>query len=304
MMNEADEIQNDLYSSKFSGFFKTKLAKSLIKLEKRRIRLLIISFAIIFLLIISIIYNIYSGNFEDNIDSIIIFTVIAVMIISWNFHFYKFDVKSSVLEKLLSFVGDFRQIIVEEDTVYVKSLNLFDKFDNYSCDDRIKGKYGLLDIDIQEIELSVGKGKYTRSVFKGILIKIPIRKKFNGYTVIKRNSKRVSNKINVISSENTMFEFNEYYDISSENDLETRCLLTESFMEKMVRIAKHNIGGNISISFENRNVNIAVASNKNWFEVPIFKSATNIENYRGILLEFTTLLKIIDSLKLEQNIGL
>ena len=58
------------------------------------------------------------------------------------------------------------------------------------------------------------------------------------------------------------------------------------------------------ISFENGNVNIAIEDNKNWFEFPAFKKATDIENYRNILFELCSILDIVDSLKLEQNIGM
>lgn len=311
MTENFKDIEEKLYSSEFNKFFKKNVKESLMKLErKRRIRLLIISLIIIlvavfiYISIISFYSNEINHSFERSMWCLLSFiTGISICIIGYMISSYKYEVKYNTLEKLLSFIGDFAEEKDKSDRYYVEQLELFDEFDNYYCDDRIKGKYGLLNIDIQEIALTKGSGKSKSTVFRGILIKIPYHKRIEGYTVIKRNSKKINNNINIENRDNINFEFNEYYNVYSNNQLDEKCIITDSFMEKMVRFAKHNIGANISISFEEGNLNIAIATYREWFEVPVFKSATNISNYRAIILEVITLLKIIDALKLEPNIG-
>ena len=170
----------------------------------------------------------------------------------------------------------------------------------------------MLPIDIQEISLMLetgsDKNKHTSTIFKGIFIKTPSHKKFTGYTIIKRKLINISGPITLADNKpKVKLEdevFNKYYDVYSDDQVESRYLITTSFMERMINLAKHGVNDNISISFENGNVNIAISSNKNWFEIPILKPATDINNYKYIVFEILTILKIIDSLKLDQNIGL
>ena len=61
---------------------------------------------------------------------------------------------------------------------------------------------------------------------------------------------------------------------------------------------------NISLSFENNNINIGIHSTKDWFEVPILKPANDINNYRNILIQLINILSIINTLKLQQAIGI
>ena len=84
----------------------------------------------------------------------------------------------------------------------------------------------------------------------------------------------------------------------------TSLMPSAPYIDEAVQLAKKNRAGNIIISFEHGNVNLAIESSKDWFEIPILKPATRIENYRAIVFELINILKIIDSLKMEQNIGL
>ena len=316
-----DNNQKESFSSKFNTFYKKELSIYLQDFEKSRKKFLagIIVFTIISTILLF--WLIYSTK---ELGLISLGAIILILINSLSKR-YKEKVKKKVLPKLLKFVGDFK--ISEDKNVfeYIKTLKLFNDFNSQSCDDRIKGKYKLLDIDIAEISLSkvTGSGKHRRVhyVFSGLLITVPCRKKFQGYTIIKYKGpqsliKNISSGqgISLSCSFNNKFqgdivnledpEFNKLYSVYSSDQIEARFLITTAFMSRLINIAKKGYGGYISVSFENGFVHLAVESSKDWFEVPILKRADNIANYKAIVFEMRELLKIIDSLKLEQNIGL
>lgn len=318
MSKKIDNIKERITGKEFKQFFRKELLSNLKVLEKDRKRSIVK--IIFFLFIALIIFSVFLWfklivkiEVEKQIfDIYACITFIPVAIAYYIYYLYRQKAKSLILEKLLNFIGDFKIEENKNDRNYIENLKLFDRFNRFSCDDRLKGTYNLLPIDIQEISLKlekyIGKRKHTYTIFNGIFIKAPCYKKFSGYTLIKRKSFILEQPINIFAGKSKILLedpiFNEHYDVYSDDQVESRYLITAAFMERMINLAKHSLNDNISISFEHGNVNIAVESNQNWFEVPILKPATDINNYKYIIFELITILKIIDSLKLDQNIGL
>ncbi len=322
-MQNDDTSQNNNFSAKFREFYKKDLYKYFSDLEKLRKCFLfwIILGSIIAIAVVT--YIIYSTA-QTSLFILYLFVLCGINI---TVKAYKDKVKKKILPKLLRFVGDFR--ITEDKNVfeYIKTLKLFNEFNSQYCDDRIKGKYKLLDVDIAEIRLKkvTGHGKHRREhyVFSGLLIKVPCKKRFSGFTIVKYKGphKLVKDfslnpfggiKISVNSGYSSQGdvvmledpEFNKLYEVRSSDQVEARYLITTAFMTRMINVANKGFGGSVSVSFENGYVHLAVESSKDWFEVPILKPADEISNYKAIVLEIKELMKIIDSLKLEQNIGL
>ncbi|MCD7879400.1 MAG: DUF3137 domain-containing protein [Candidatus Gastranaerophilales bacterium] len=125
-------------------------------------------------------------------------------------------------------------------------------------------------------------------------------KQYSGQTFICRNCEFAGSgsRVHLESP-----EFEKLYDVYSTDQIEARYLITTAFMQRLVDLEKKGFKG-LNISFEQGNVNIAIPSYKDWFEVSLLKSAYDIDNYRSILIEILNLLSIIDSLKLDKNIGL
>ena len=210
-----------------------------------------------------------------------------------------------ILNQLLSFIGDFKIDENRNDRKYIESLKLFDKFNTFTCNNRLKGKYNSLDLDIQEIILYDTKKKATflseMMVFKGILIKIPNLRENMGRIIIKRKKNQKDKNYTELFFDN--YEFSQYYNVYADDEAAAKLLITESFMNQMVKFAQQDKNRNISVSFEKNNINIAITSKKEWFEVAFLKPATNISTYRTVMLEIITLLKIVDFLKFELKIG-
>lgn len=311
MEQKYKDIDKKIFSVEFRKFFNKELIKSLETIEKARKQyLLLISVEILFALI-SFVFLInaiilYCNSSKHNdygmMVSVFIF-IILITFITKQIKSYKTKAKNIVFEKLLSFIGNFKMNKMKiKDTEYLRSLKVFNGLNFPNINNYILGKYGLLDIEI--IEIQNKKSEYNKShIFQGVLIKIPSIKKFKNSTVIKikdsKTNQNIGEKVNINDS-----DFEKYYDVYSDDKVEAKYLITTSFMSRMVQLIKHEPGGNISVSFEYGNVNIAVSSDKDWFEVPIMKPATDVTIYRPIVLEIISILKIIDSLKLEKKIGL
>ena len=316
MTKDYKQIQRDVFKEEFRKFFKENISTGLEKIEKVRILAIVgCSFIGIIIAIIGILSFLIITNENADIDgeffkfvaTIILFLCFAITGI---IKLYKNYAKKSILPKLLNYIGDFELIkdasVNAKDRIYVESLDLFDMFNRYNCDDRIKGVYKGIKIDIAEIELlyvsGYGRSKSVKKVFNGVFLKVPSLKKFKGKTIIESNFALGKGNKDRIHLEDP--EFEKRYNTYGTDQIEARYLITPAFMNRMVELSKKGSCKNITLSFEYDYVNIAVASTKDWFEVPFTKPATEISNYRGIVLELLTIFSIVDSLKLDMNIGM
>lgn len=304
MNKEVKEIQSNLFAAEFKNFCRKEFKNHIAELESMRKRYLFFSFLVIPLFILLVCFEIFGGNISKNpeadLTGMIIFDTIAFLAALWCIlsvaKLYKNDAKKVILAKLLSFIGDFKSTQGSDET-YTRSLGIFNPFDKYYIDDRIKGSYGLLKVDISEIRLSGNNS------FSGILIKIPCLKKFEGRTLIKRcGDNNFREEFKRVHFDNIDFE--NFYDVYSTDEAEAKMLVNSRFIHRITQYAKYGIGENISFSFEHGNINIVIKSKEDWFEIPFLKPAGNIENYRNIIMQIITIMKIVDSLKVEKNIGL
>lgn len=99
-------------------------------------------------------------------------------------------------------------------------------------------------------------------------------------------------------------EFAKRFNTFSNDQIEARYLLTTAFMNRFLSMAMQYNYKVKAVFADNRLYVMIETYNKNWFEIPFFKSAVDMKNYKTILSEFSGLLGVIDALKLEQNIGM
>lgn len=335
------------FSKSFDIFYTKKILPNLSKIEKERQKYMMILAAIIVIgIAICVAVSIILSSFI--ISLYIAAIIIATIVLKLVEKLYNDKAKKVVLPNILSFIGTF-EINTSEKTLkdYVDDLHLFNNFNFYVYDDRLKGKYKDLEIEIEEISLEKeqinNKNKRNREIikqkspiaisaktkiiytlvrniavmikeqqpviqipnkiFSGLFIRVPSLKQYKGRTVIKaENSSHNHKGENKVNLEDPIFE--KLYDTFSTDQIEARYLITTAFMNRMVMLAQKGIGSKIFVSFENGYVNIAVSMKKDWLKLPIIKPVTDIQNYKNIVAELYSILKIIDSLKLDQNIGL
>ncbi len=204
---------------------------------------------------------------------------------------------------------------------YFKKLNLFTKFNFAYINEHITGKYKGIDLNIYETELwyfDTQSGSHNTRVhsnknksisipkkqYNGIILNFKCPKTITTQTLVLKDKQSPNNntdKLKKVNLEDPLFE--KYYDVYSGDQIESRTLLTPAFMNRMVTLCNENneVGVNMSVSFMDGYVNIAVASKKTWFDVPFFKPVTQYSNYKVIIKNFMTILSIIDTLKYSEE---
>ena len=323
---KSTNLIEELASDKFINFCQTNIIPSLKPLEKKRINYIILSsliglIGIIFctLFFISAIIPCYKEN-ASNMSFMIQLLIVAAGLFIYAIYkiikSYKNKAKRIVYEKLFSYWGTFKyypkeSINISKNIEYIQVLKLFKRFNRYSSEDFISGKFNGNKVDIQELDLKYvtgsGKNRRVETIFKGVLAITNSNKEFKGCTVI-TTDKGILNNLNSISGlKNIKLEdpiFEKIFEVYGSDQIESRYLLTTGFMNRLVKIACRNKDYKIMCSFENEKINLAFESSKDWFELPILKPVTEIENYQSVLLELFTILSVFEELKIDENIGL
>lgn len=151
--------------------------------------------------------------------------------------------------------------------------------DRYNCEDLIQGRIGATEFRCSEIHAEEkrvttnGKGQ-TRTVwidiFKGFFFIADFQKEFKGQTTVYRNSWiKLHFGEQRVKLENP--EFENSFDVYSNDQVEARYLLTPSLMERLLLLDR-KFPGKITLSFRNSNVIIAIPDSTNHFEASIWQS--------------------------------
>ena len=311
MPQNANQMKKVAFSVKFNKFYRSEIAPMMQKVESKRIFYLIFFYIFLVIGLIGMFGCIMACIFHIRIFLMDIhiyiylslFIVVPVLLVKY----YESSAKNLFLQKLLSFLGNFKIIKEKEKKVsvitYIQSLSLLPSFNSYQVDDYFYGTYNGVDIKISDICLkrviSSENGSRTITVFAGIFLTLKSFKKYKGKTTIGLNDSGLLAGKNKVNLEDPVFE--SYYDVVSNDQVEARYLITPAFMERLIELNK-KFGTILLVSFEQGNINIAIEKS-NSFELSMFKSATNIDNYRKIIFELSDILSIVDTLKLEQNTG-
>ena len=97
--------------------------------------------------------------------------------------------------------------------------------------------------------------------------------------------------------------FAKRFKMCSTDQIEARYIFTTAFMSRFMKVAE-TFNYKLKAIFIDNNVYILINADKNWFELPFFKSCTDATNYKEFLVDFSRLISIVDVLKLNQNIGM
>ena len=313
MSESVKEIHQKVFSAEFNEFCKKQFSKDMMALEEERkkallcVALIVSVVTIVFLVVF--LFSFQRTTYEENTAIFSIYIALLTLV-----HIpickYKKNSKTKIMPKLLAFVGDFKIVYDSQKRTqihkYVKTLSLFDTFNSFSMDDVLEGVYNGINVSVSEMCLKYKykskKNKNEKIVFKGVMLSFKSFKKFSSKTLIKKDCIKIFQDSRHVNLEDV--EFERLYDVESEDQIEARYLITPAFMNRMVEYSKINQAERLSVSFEYGNVNIAIHNTKDWFDIPIFTPATEISIYSGVLLDLVAVLKIIDALKMEQNIGM
>lgn len=252
---------------------------------------------------------------------------------------YEFDAKSLMFNKILSFLGSFEYSSYVSDyscipAEYLKSLCLFDDFDDYKVKSIIEGKYNGIDAKIEDIILKnkveykpyylikskqltielmnipdalcglVKTIKSNINAAKGIFMMFSFQKEINGKVLISQNKRIINtNKVkNLHKVQIASSEFNRLFIVYSDNPESVKDFLTQDFMQRLVYIAKKYSDLKISCSFEGKQLNVFIQGKftgcdilKNWCKVSVWKSIDRLREYQNQVGLIASFLSLADT---------
>jgi len=231
------------------------------------------------------------------------------MTIKGEFHYLS---KSKLYKKIIGFYNlDYSPFSgINRQTVY--KTNLFPDFDRFSSEDYIQGEYKGVELKLSEIELikivKSGSGKdasYTENkVFSGLFIITDFHKRFSSTSYILPN-KWIKIGVGLpsiykrVDLEDPTFE--KKFDVYSDNQIESRYILTPSFMERIVALSKM---GDIRCCFIDKQMIIALELNKDFLPELSLYEVIDKERVKKILDDLQVIFDVINTLKLDMKIGL
>lgn len=241
-----------------------------------------------------IIYSFVKKDFENRVKKIIMPSVVSgFKNLSW---------RNGGTSK--GYIFEFVQVVPQHDI--------------WSNDDVFEGVHNGVNFEIAETSLLKERipqhknrhgrevpAKYTK-VFKGIIIKFNMNKKFTGLTLIKPETLLHSSPQEYM--QRTILEsvdFENKYDVFTTDEVEARYIITPTFMNRLESIKLAFKVKELSCAFYDKNLYIALPTKKDIFSIcALNKSLSEPQPYFQMYEEIVSIIKLIDHFKLNQKIGL
>ena len=322
-----DFVETEEYEKGFSKHYKENLLPLITGYEEKRVaafnqaRRSLFLFLPVFIFIPFLTYGVWV--FWDFHEDVIEFTswialsvyAAAYLYIKTSIRLYRASIKTEIFPKIVGFIqGLSYEPEYNSDVRKYEKYDILPSYDREICEDHIKGTYKGLEIEL--VEASLQKRKVfrrskldTKEVFSGLLIKLNVAKNFKGKTIITADGGFVKNFFNEMGQELEYIkledpEFENVFEVYSDDQVDARYLLTTSFMERLIDVRKVFNSDNMKCSFFDRSLFMVVPLEKNMFEPgPINKPEDFIDDAKSLLKEIQTIFDISDTLKLDMEIG-
>jgi hypothetical protein len=189
-------------------------------------------------------------------------------------------------------------------------------------EDVILGNYQEVSLRFEEIRLfkkqMQGRGDITM-IFEGAVILLSFNKKFQGRTLIKKKRDGFLHKIfksitkdELLIGEDSLqrvhledLHFDKMFEVYSWDQVEARYLLTTSFMERIKTIADLLGAKGVEASFYKSSLLLSFKDSRNLFEIgSIFEETTLVKECKLAVRHMSSILDVIDTLKISEKTGL
>lgn len=304
---------------KFDSYYAEKLYPVLEKSDATRKRY--VGFFVVLLLLAVVFFPLFlfymmSGHVNDSSNGIILGVAGGLILLLCGplYHCRK-KVKPQIMPDFAGFFGAFSYTY--EGTIndaVLRQSGLFGKYNRNIGDDYFSGVYDDVRISIAEEKLLDVKKDFrnndiNQKVFGGVCILFEMNKKFKGRTVVLKDRGAVGNALNKVQGlQNVKLEsaeFEKYFEVYSDDQVEARYLLTTAFMERMLRLRDLYDGKSIQFSFYQNTLLLSIPTNQNMFEAnSFFRTNTDKAKIDLVFEQFYTIFSIVKLLKLNQRIGM
>lgn len=187
---------------------------------------------------------------------------------------------------------------------------IIDRYNRVSYDDSFTGIYKDINYEICETSFyyktGTGKNSSTRTVFKGVMIKLDMNKSFTGNTVIRPDTlKHASPAANLKHTTLEDVVFEKKFDVFTDDEVEARYLITPSFMERLNNMKTAFSADRVSCAFYDKYLLVGLHTSKDLFSICSLKEPVNDgKQFFTMFEEILSMIKLIDHFKLNQKIGL
>lgn len=241
---------------------------------------------------------------------------------------YRSNFKNQVVGRLVRFYNPSMTYVPHagiEQREFSASQIFRQGIDRYSREDLITGTIGATNFRFSEVHAEYktqstdSKGR-TRTnwhtIFKGIFYIADFNKHFNGRTIVLPDSAEsllggfgqmlqgLGRKLSFSNDELVKLEdpeFEKLFVVYATDQVEARYILSTSLMERLVRF-RQTMGVNVSLSFVNSQINLAIGTRKNLFEPPQVWSSKRIE--AADLQEYLEDIKLAEDVINDLNLNL
>lgn len=218
----------------------------------------------------------------------------------------KREVMPEILKNLKTFKWRTKSSISDG---YINFSDLFADYNRRFDDDNFSGKYKGVTINICETELGKksGSGKNSSYIvrFKGVLVNLLPEREFKSTILIKKRGllNFVPEGLQEVNLEDV--EFEKRFNVYGDDQIETRYVLTTAFMDRFKNIAFVFKSDKIEASIKDTGILIAITVKRDLFKVAkLYRPICDYSQFKQMIDEFSSILELIEELKLNQNIGL
>ncbi|MCR4880799.1 MAG: DUF3137 domain-containing protein [bacterium] len=308
--------------SDFADFFQTKIAPELQPFEEERIKVLRITSPMhklaIACLVVGFLLLWFTGMFISWL--LLGVGVLFICIAGIKQLSYQHKIKETFYPKLYGLLGlrhsestEAQLKIRDKINLVCKKTGIFNRYDHIMPNDVITGSYNGIPFELSDVQIyyeeGSGKNRHTVYVLEGLFLAIEIEKNYKGETLIKTEKRLQAKEImgkKAVKLEDVDFE--KSFEVYGSDQIESRYLLTTAFMRRLLDYKnKKKCGIEVAFSREtglHENMFFFIHTYKDHFELPINVSLLNQDLFYSLVKEIMDIMEIVESLKLDQNIGL
>lgn len=306
-------------------FYRTSLLPELYVLEQQRKQIVIkLEYVGSVLLIIALVAVLilwhYFGMEPFIIAAPVIGCVIIVgLILKFMSRDYVMVFKIVIIQNIVHFIEE--NLKYSQHSYIPKPIFLMSKIFNttpniYIGDDLVSGKVGATKIEFSEInaehESGSGKNRRRYTVFKGLFFIGDFNKHFSSETVVLPDTTesllgkfgQKLQSLNIFRGELIKLEdpeFERYFAVYGNNQIEARYILSTSLMKRIVDFKKKS-NRKIYLSFVGSKVFVAISYTRKLFEPRLFKTLLDFEPIRQYYEDLELAIGIVDDLNLNTRI--
>ena len=322
-MNKINNLEN-LYHSELKPKLLQLDSKRLL-IKNKIIKYVLYSIIVLLVSLFPLLSPLISKAFPFlTIITFILCIVISVLNINPLWKNYHSQFKEQIIKQIINFI-DKSLIYMPKQKIskneFIKCNIFRHNIDRYNGDDYVEGKLEFTDVKFSEIHAEYmttttdSKGRtqvHWHTIFKGLLFSIDFNKNFKVKTYVLTDTaeklfgflgKKLQkmNKIRgeLISLENT--EFESEFAVYSEDQIESRYILTPSLMENILAFKKHT-KKNIQLSFIDSRLYVAVPYSNDLFEPKLFGDIVDIKYINQYYNDLNLVLELVKTLNLNTRI--